>query len=147
AFLPLIAGNCGPFGRAFPRWLATASPGVWRACRRAKVRLRTIRARQYSPDPAYTEKRDRVLAVLREVAAAPDEVVAIFLDEMGYCRWPEPTRSFALAAPVPPPQTTPAGKGAKHRIAGMVDAWSGRVLRVDGHSAGTERLIRLYRKL
>jgi transposase len=121
--------------------------GVWRACRRAKIHLRTARPRLYSPDPAYAEKRDQLLAALGEVAAEPDQVVVVFLDEMSYLRWPQPARTFAHKAPVAPPRTRPHGKEAKHRIAGMLDAWSGRVLFIDSTVVGRERLLALYRQL
>jgi transposase len=122
-------------------------PGVWGICQRAGVRLRLARIRQQSPDPAYSEKRDRLLAVLGEMAADPVHVVVVFLDEMGIRRQPEPARTYALAAPAPPPQTHPAGREQKHRIAGMLDAQTGRVLLVDGHDAGRARLAQLYRTL
>lgn len=121
--------------------------GVWAACQRAKVTWRQARPRQYSPDPAYQDKRARLAAVLRELAADPEHIVVVFLDEMSIRRWPEPGRTFAAAAPAPPPRTRPQGKDAQHRIAGLLDAQSGRVLMVDGHGVGRERLGRLYRQL
>jgi transposase len=117
--------------------------GVWYACRRATVRLRPARSRHYSPDPAYREKANRVCEVLGEMAHDPQGVVVVVLDELGFRRWPEPARGFALA----PLRTQPAGKDATQRIAGRLDAFSGRVLTVDGHGVGRERLIRLYRQL
>jgi DDE superfamily endonuclease len=122
--------------------------GVWYACQRAKVRLRTARPRLFSPDPDYVAKREGVLRALGEVAAAPEEVVLVFLDEMGYQRWPQPARTFAPGGPgVPPPTTAPAGKDAKHRIGGMLDAWRGRVLFVDSDVVGHHRLELLYQSL
>ena len=132
---------------SIPALAGRSLSGVWYATRRAGVRLRLARPRHYSPDPAYQEKYDRLLAVLREMAADPEGVVVVFLDEMGYRRWPEAARSFAPAAPRPPPTTRPVGIDAKQRIAGLLDAYSGRVLTVDGHGVGRERLAQLYRTL
>jgi transposase len=132
---------------SIPELAGYSLSGVWAACRRAGIRLRLARPRQYSPDPAYQEKVDRLLEVLREMAADPDGVVVVFLDEMGYRRWPEPAKSFGPAAPAAPPTTRPAGRDAKQRVAGLLDAFSGRVLLVDGHGVGRERLARLYRQL
>jgi transposase len=121
--------------------------GVWAVCRRAGVRLRQARPRLYSPDPAYGTKRDCLLATLRAMAADPEHLVVVFLDEMGYQRWPQPARSYASAAPQPPPRTHPAGKDAKHRVAALLDAYSGRVLHIDSDRVGVDRLIQLYRTL
>jgi transposase len=121
--------------------------GVWTACRRAGVRWRQARRAQFSPDPDYSTKREVLLTVLRAMAADPEHIVVVFLDEMGYRRHPVPARTMALAAPLPPPQTEPAGKDELHRIAGLLAAYSGRVLTVDGHDAGRDRLAQLYRNL
>lgn len=121
--------------------------GVWAVCRRAKVHLRQARVRHYSPDPAYLEKRDALLAVLREMAADPEGVVVLFLDEMGMMRHPDPAPTYACAAPEPAPRTRPAGKQQKHRFAGVLDAYSGRVLTIDAHDAGVKRLTTLYRTM
>lgn len=121
--------------------------GVWTVCHRARIRLRLARQLPFSPDPAYADKREQLLGRLREMAADPERHVVVFLDEMGYMRWPQPARSYAAAAPTPPPQTRPAGKEAKHRVAAMLDASSGRVLRIDSNIVGYDRLIELYRKL
>ena len=121
--------------------------GVWGACRRAKVRLRTAWPRLSSPDPDYAAKEKALHAALAEVAAAPEEVVVVFLDEMGYMRWPQGGRTFAHEAPAPAPRTSPSGKEAKHRVAGMLDAWTGRVLFIDNDIVGRDRLALLYRRL
>lgn len=121
--------------------------GVWTVCRRAGIRWRMARRPQWSPDPDYATKRDALLAALRAMAADPEHIVVVFLDEMGYRRHPVPARSFALDAPAPPPRTEPADKEALHRVAGLLDAFSGRVITVDGHDAGRARLAQLYRNL
>ena len=84
---------------------------------------------------------------LIEAARSPGRVVVVFLDEMGYFRWPQPARTWADEAPAAPPHTRPQGKEAKHRIAGMLETQTGRVLTVDGHDAGRDRLALLYRNL
>lgn len=121
--------------------------GVWSACQRAHVHWRQARPRLYSPDPDYEAKRDRILALLRTSAADPEHIVVLFLDEMGYMRWPQPARTFTPAAPDPPLQTAPAHKEAKHRVAAVLDAQSGRVLRVDGNRVGVAQLRQLYRNI
>jgi transposase len=134
--------------RASIRELADYSlSGIWYACRRARVRLRQARPRLFSPDPAYLAIRQRLLDLLCALAADPEHIVLVFLDEMGYLRWPQPAPTLTLQAPEPVPTTSPAGKEAKHRVAGMLDAWTGRVLFVDADVVGRDRLKLLYRNL
>ena len=61
--------------------------------------------------------------------AAPKAAVPVFLEEMGYCRWPEAAPDRAPRAPVPPPvaahgqaTTQPwRSSGARNVLAGRVD--------------------------
>jgi hypothetical protein len=57
--------------------------GVWRVLHRHGLHIRAARVRQHSPDPTYEAKLTHLLACLRDAAAHPDEVVLVFLDEMG----------------------------------------------------------------
>jgi hypothetical protein len=57
--------------------------GVWRLLQRHGLRVRSARVRQHSPDPAYETKLEHLLSCLRDAAEHPDEVVLVFLDEMG----------------------------------------------------------------
>ena len=43
---------------------------------------------------------------MNEAATAPGRVALVFLDEMGYARWPEPARDWTGRAPAPPPWPT-----------------------------------------
>jgi hypothetical protein len=69
------------------------------------------------------------------------------LDEMGSMRWPQGAPTFALASPALAPTTRPSGAEIPHRVAGMLDAFSGRVTAVDNRIVGTDRLLQLYRRL
>src|SRR5262245_10324529 len=64
----------------FPWWEALTLRGVWRALRRLGLGLRSAAVQRYSPDPDYLAREARVLACLRAAGAAPDDVVALFLD-------------------------------------------------------------------
>jgi len=67
---------------------------------------------QFSPDSEYLLKEARLVACLREAAVAPHEVVALFLDEMGYTRWPEPAPDWGPSAPAPRPLAGPAASSS-----------------------------------
>ena len=75
--------------RASVDWLTeyTAS-GVWRILRNVDLELHPAYARLFSPDPDYRSKVRRLHRCLRDAARYPDTVVALFLDELGYQRWP-----------------------------------------------------------
>jgi len=122
--------------------------GVWRLLRRHKLHIRAARVRQHSPDPDYVAKVDRLVECLRDAAAHPDEVVLVFLDEMGYYRWPAEGRAWGLAAPVPPAQADRDGPNNKQwRVIGALNALTGRVDYLDAYIIGREKLIKFYRQL
>jgi transposase len=132
----------------FPALRGLTLSGVWRALRRLDLGLRSARVQQYSPDPAYLAKEARLLACLREAAAAPDEVVALFLDEMGYARWPEPAPDWGASAPGAPPVAQRAGaKQGLWRLVGALNALTGQVDYLDGSIIGREKPRTFYRRL
>jgi DDE superfamily endonuclease len=132
----------------FP-WLRGYSlSGVWRLLQRHGLHIRAAQVRQHSPDPAYVAKRDHLLACLREAAAHPDQVVLVFLDEMGYYRWPAEGRTWGAAAPEPAPMAERAGPNNKQwRVIGALNALSGRVDYLDAYIVGRAKLIEFYHQL
>lgn len=128
----------------FP-WLQERSlSGVWRVLQRADLRLRSARVQQYSPDPDYVPKRDEILACLRAAARDPDEIVVVFLDEMGYYRWPAPGTGWGLVTPV----AERAGANNKPwRIIGALHALTGQVTYRDAYIIGRERVSAFYQQL
>jgi transposase len=132
----------------FPWWEALTLSGVWRALRRLGLGLRTAQVQQYSPDPDYLAKEARLLACLREAGAAPDDVVALFLDEMGYARWPEPAADWGPVAPAPRPVAARAGsKQRLWRVIGALNAVTGQVDFADHYIIGREQVSAFYRHL
>ena len=122
--------------------------GVSRALHRLGLEVRSAQVQQYSPDPAYLTKEARLLACLREAAAAPDEIVARFLDEMGYTRWPEPAPDWGLVAPTPRPLAERAGsKQQLWRVIGALNALTGQVDLRDNYIVGREQVSAFYRQL
>lgn len=116
--------------------------------RRHKLRIRSAQVRQHSPDPQYLTKLAHLLSCLREAAAHPDEVVLVFLDEMGYYRWAAEGRTWGEAAPQPPPLADREGPNTKQwRVIGALNALTGRLTYLDAYIIGREKLIRFYRQL
>jgi len=130
-------------------WLQPYSlSGVWRMLERYRLKLRTARVQQYSPDPDYELKEAHLLACLRETAQNPERSVFLFLDEMGYYRWPEETKVWTEAAPAQAPQADrQQTKQQQWRLIGVLNALSGQVDYLDGYIVGRAKVIDMYRQI
>jgi hypothetical protein len=118
--------------------------GVWRHLQRSGLRLRAARVQQFSPDPEYARKVLDLEMALWEARRYPGPVVAVFLDQMGFARWPDPAPDWAGATPVA------ARKGSKQglwRTMGALNALTGQVTYVDGYIVGREKVIACYGQL
>ena len=51
-----------------------------------------------SPDPDYAAKVADLEMCLGEARRYPKDVVAVFLDPMGFARWPDPAPDWGAAA-------------------------------------------------
>ncbi len=132
---------------SIPAVQAYTLSGVWRLLQRCGLRLRSAQVRLFSPDPEYVDKETYLLRCLREVAQAPSTQVLVFLDEMGYYRWPEPATTWAASAPASAPRTEPAGTNQQWRIIGALNALTGRVDYSDGYIVGRAKVIAFYQQL
>ena len=122
--------------------------GVWRVLRRHDLHIRSARVRQHSPDPDYLAKLEHLLECLHDAAAHPDQVVLVFLDEMGYYRWPAEGRTWGVAAPTPAPLADRDGPNNKQwRVIGALNALTGRLDYLDAYIIGREKLIVFYHQL
>ncbi|SRR6266536_1344420 len=132
----------------FDHWAGLTLSGVCRALHRLDLGLRSAEVQRFSPDPDYRTKEARLLACLRAAAAAPDEIVALFLDEMGYTRWPDPAPDWGPAAPAPRPLADRAGsKQQLWRMIGALNALTGQVDTRDNYIMGREQVSAFYRQL
>jgi transposase len=118
--------------------------GVWRYLRRLDLRLRSARVQQFSPDPEYASKVQELEMALWEAQRYPGTVVAVFLDQMGFARWPDPAPDWAAATPVADRQ---GSKQGLWRTMGALNALTGQVSYVDGYIVGREKVIDCYRRL
>ena len=123
--------------------------GVWRALeRRFGIALRSGAVQHYSPDPEYAIKYDYLIKCLNEAATMPDRVALVFLDEMGYARWPEPGPDWTSMAPAPPPMADRADSPNRlWRIIGALNAVTGRVDFLDAYIVGRAKVIQFYQQL
>lgn len=122
--------------------------GVWRVLRRNDLLLRSATIQHWSPDPDYLRKQARLLKCLREGGLSPKEIIVLFIDEMGFYRWPDPATTWALSAPEPPPLAERAGgNNQQWRIIGALNAMTGRVDYLDNYIIGREKVIAFYHQL
>lgn len=117
--------------------------GIWRFLQRSHLRLRSARVQLYSPDPDYQTKVDQLCTCLQEAALHPETIVFLFLDEMGYTRWPDEARDWGLA----PPRASKAGSNRQQRIIGALNALTGQVDYREDYIIGREKVGRFYRQL
>ena len=123
--------------------------GTWRALeQRYGIGLRSGVVQHYSPDLEYIPKYERLCKCLYEAATMPDRVAMVFLDEMGYARWPEPAPDWTGRAPAPPPSTDRAESPNRlWRIIGALNAVTGRVDFLDAYIVGRAKVIKFYERL
>ena len=121
--------------------------GVWRVLQRCNLGLRTAQVRRFSPDPEYRSKEDTLLQCLMDAALRPRHCVLLFLDEMGYTRWPEAAQDGAPAAPEPVPAVTTSGTNTQSRIIGALNAVSGQVDYLDDYIVGRRQVIAMYQRI
>jgi len=117
--------------------------GVWRRLQSCGLGLHTARARLFSPDPDYKSKVRRLHRCLRDAAQHPRTVVALFLDEFGYQRWPEVAPTWGVEAAVAPR----AGNNQQGRTIGALNALTGQVNYLAGYIVGRQQVIQFYSRL
>lgn len=131
--------------RASFRWLCEYTlSGVWRLLRRFGLTLQRASVQQYSPDPDYRLKADYAWECVRHAAHRPATVVALFLDEMGFYRWPEVGTDWGAEPREAERQGT---KQQQWRLIGALNAITGQVTHLDGYIVGRAKVISLYRHI
>jgi len=130
-------------------WLAGYSlSGVWKLLRGSGIRLRSARVQAYSPDPDYEQKVEHLCAVLREASHAPGERVVVFVDQMGYGRWPQAASDWMPEAPTPVRVAERfASNERKWRLMGALNAQTGRVDTLDNYIVGRKQVIQFLGRL
>jgi len=131
--------------RASFDWLADYTlSGVWRLLDRLGLRLRSARVQQFSPDPEYTDKLINLEMALWEARRYPRSVVAIFLDEMGFSRWPDPAPDWDA---VPPVADRRGANNGVWRLIGGLNALTGQVHYLDAYIVGRAKVTEFYGQL
>jgi transposase len=130
--------------RVSVKWLTGYTlSGVWRVLQACGLGMHASCARLFSPDPDYHRKVRRLHRCLRDAARHPDTVVALFLDEFGYQRWPEVAPTWGGEAMV----AQRAGNNQQWRTIGALNAVTGHVHYLDGYLVGRQQVRKFYTHL
>jgi hypothetical protein len=132
---------------SFPALQHYSLSGVWRVLQRCGLGLRTAHVRHFSPDPAYRSKEDTLLQCLVDAALWPRHCVLVFLDEMGYTRWPEAAQDWGPEAPEPAPEVSTSGTNTQWRIIGALNAVTGQLDYLDAYIVGRRQVIAMYQRI
>lgn len=131
--------------RATIDWLHDYSlSGVWSLLQRCGLKLRSAAVQHYSPDPDYQSKVFRLKTALRAAARNPRAVAALFLDEFGYTRWPEPAPEWSVVTPIAYRSQT---NNQQWRTIGALNALTGQVSYLDAYIIGRAKAIEFYGQL
>lgn len=131
--------------RATIEWLHDYSlSGVWYLLQRCGLKLRAAAVQQYSPDPDYWKKVLRLKKSLREAARNPGTVAALFLDEFGYTRWPDPACDWSTVTPLAHRSET---NNQQWRTIGALNALTGKVSYLDAYIIGRAKVSEFYGQL
>ncbi|MCL4394540.1 MAG: IS630 family transposase [Chloroflexi bacterium] len=130
-------------------WLAGYTlSGVWRVLQTLEIEWKQGYVRLWSPDPAYAHKVRRIKKVLKYAASDPRHVVALFLDEMGYYRWPSASPDW-IADTDGFPRAEHGGQdnNQQWRVIGALNACTGQVTYLQGYIIGRQQVSAFYRQL
>jgi transposase len=148
----VVVGESGPAPsrwtlrtlRVSVEWLTGYTlSGVWRVLQTCGLGVHASCARLFSPDPDYRSKVRRLHRCLRDAARHPDTVIARFLDEFGYQRWPEVAPTWGREAAV----AQRAGNNQPWRTIGALNALTGQVHYLAGSIVGRQQVMKFYTQL
>jgi transposase len=130
-------------------WLADYTlSGVWRVLHSLEIEWKHGYVRLWSPDPAYARKVRRIKKVLKQAASDPKHVVALFLDEMSYHRWPSASPDWlARADGFPRAEHGGHDNNQQWRVIGALNACTGQVSYLQGYIIGRKQVGAFYRQL
>ncbi len=130
-------------------WLADYTlSGVWRVLQTLEIEWKRGYVRLWSPDPAYVSKVRRIKNVLKQAASDPKHIVALFLDEMGYHRWPSASPDWiARTDSFPRAEHRGHENNQQWRVIGALNACTGQVSYMQKYIIGREQVSAFYCQL
>jgi transposase len=118
-----------PLVRQAVPWMAALSlPGLWQILDRWEIAYKRGRRYVHSPDPLYGLKAARLRSIAAQVRAEPKRLVLLYQDELTYYRCPSVAGTYAQRGADEPRAAQGSGYNSSRRIAGCLDALTGRLL-------------------
>lgn len=114
--------------QAVPWLKAMSLPGIWKLLKRYQLVYKRGRRYVHSPDAQYASKVARLQSAWQEVQADPEHVVLLYQDELTYYRCPTAAPDYVAQASDAPRAAQGTGYNSSRRIAGSLDAHSGRLI-------------------
>lgn len=129
-------------------WLdGVSDPGIYKVLKRLGFSRKQALNFIQSPDPEYRSKWQRILAAYEQAWIEPDKVVLLFQDEFTYYRQPTLNRAWHQQGKDQPRAQQKAGANTKTRLAGVLNAVTGRVTYIQRSKIGNEALAKFYAQL
>jgi transposase len=129
-------------------WMADYSlSGVWRVLQRCEIEWKHGYVNHWSPDPDYTVKVQAIKKCLKQAVSEPQHVVALFLDEMGYYRWPSAARDWLPTEDGYPLAEHGDCTNQQWRVIGALNARTGQVSYLQNYIIGRAKVIEFYELL
>ncbi len=127
------------------RWHLDSLPGMSQVLHRLHLSLKRARNYLHSPDAFYVDKLRTIRIHVLSVADL-ERVVFLFEDEFGFSRQPSLAAAYELMGRTQPLARLGLKSNSVWRVAGLLDAWSGRVLYEQGSHISIPKLIQLYQR-
>ena len=129
-------------------WLRDYSvSGVWRVLQRLDVTWKHGYVEQWSPDPDYATKVQHIEDCLHEAVTDPHHVVVLFLDEMGYYRWPTAAHDWGAKFEGSPLVEHGHINNQQWRVIAALNVRTGQVSYLQSYIIGRAKVIEFYAML
>ena len=129
---------------SIPRLASYTLSGIWYFLQGLGLQLRSPKVQMWSPDPEYASKKAHLLDCLRQAALQRQKTAFLFMDEMGYYRWTDPSAIWEAETPL---AERAGGNNCQWRMIGVLNALSGQTDFLDNYIVGRRQLIAMYQKI
>jgi len=123
----------------------TSLPGMSQLLQRLRISWKRARNYLHSPDTFYVDKLHTIRFHLLSVPSL-ERVVFLFEDEMSFYRQPGLAYAYEMMGHFQPLARLGLKSNSVWRVAGLLDAWSGRVLYEQGSQISIPKLSQLYKR-
>lgn len=134
--------------RSACEWLQLQTDsGLHHLLKRLKIHYKRGRLTVHSPDPQYLEKLADIYRALQLVQASKGKIVLLFADQLTVYRQPTLASAYASAGRQEQPLAHCShASNTAWRVAGLLNALTGKLTFIEGSKIGVRQLVKLYQK-